>query len=163
LAESSDRILRKLGIAPDRYSIHIDEGLQALATRNFRCDTVLLLGIYYHIHNHIDWVRLIRETGAKDVIIDTHLTPCAGEFDNVVRFKIEDSSMITSSPLETTPGFGMAVGGHPSRAFVNFSFRVFAYSVTEVDWKPYLKKWGVKGLEDYAEGKRSTFAAKRVK
>ncbi len=163
LAEATERNFAKHNIPRDRYEIVIGEGLDVMREQKPKCDTVFLLGIYYHIHNHLDWVRAIRETGAQNVIIDTGLTPCEGEFDNVVRFKVEDAAMHTSSSYETFAGYGFAVGGHPSRAFVNFSFRVYGYAVSELDWKAPLVTWGVKGLEDYAEDRRATFLAKRVK
>ncbi len=161
MVETQDRIFKKLGVASDRYALMAGDGLDAMNNSQLKCDVVLLLGIYYHIHNHLSWVEAIRETGAQNVIIDTAMTASTDKSEKIVRFKVEDASLPMSSPFETFEGFGKAVGGHPSRGFVAFSFGVYGYSTEEIDWRPHLEKWGTKGLQDYAEDRRSTFLATR--
>ena len=162
MSEAEDRIFKKLGVQADRYSLRVGDGLEVLNRLGAACDTVLLLGIYYHVHNHLDWVKAIRGTGADNVIIDTEITP-SDPADRIVRFKFEDTENLMSTPFESFPGFGKGIVGHPSRAFVNYSFAAYGFACKEVDWRPLLEKWGTKGMEDYAEDRRATFVATRVR
>jgi predicted nicotinamide N-methyase len=162
MAEAQDRIFKKLGVQSDRYSQHVGDGMELMINAGISCDTVLLLGIYYHVHNHLDWVKAIRGTGAAAVITDTEITPC-DQKDIIVRYKFEDNASLMSTPFESFPGFGKGIVGHPSRAFVNYSFAAYGYATNEVAWRPLLEKWGAKGMDDYASDRRSTFFAKRVK
>jgi predicted nicotinamide N-methyase len=163
LVDAQHRIFKNRGIESSQYAAMTGNGLDLMNTSKVDCDVVMLLGIFYHIHNHIHWVEAIRRTGAQYVIIDTGLTASADQSDQIVRFKVEDTSLKTSSPFETISGNRWAVGGHPSRGFVTFAFRVFGYSTNEIQWHPYLEKWGTAGLEDYAQDRRGTFFARRVK
>lgn len=162
LVDLSRRNFSTYGVSGAQYEFIVGDALNLMRAHNaWQPDTVFVFGIFYHIHNHVDWISAIHDLNPKSIIIDTGLTPCEGEFDNVVRFKVEDVGSIMSTPFSATSGSSFAFAGHPSRAFIRSCLRVYGYDCHEVNWEKYLLKYGSKGLEDYAEDKRGTFIATR--
>jgi predicted nicotinamide N-methyase len=146
LVEQANQTFRHYGVEPDRYRFIIGDMFDELAQK--RADTVLLLGIYYHVSRHVDLARLVSETGASVIILDTCILP--GDEDALIRL-VEES---------TSTGSGeTVVVGHPSRAAIKMIFGRFGFSVEEVDWSAYPKDLAT--LDDYNSGSRSTFVLKR--
>lgn len=153
LAETGKRLFEQYEIGPECYQWHVGDCLEQLRNNKFKCDTVFVFGIFYHIHNHTDWALEIYNTGANVVIVDTSI--CKNR-DNIILYKTEDADVHLNTPFSTGHDT-RAVVGIPSKTFVRFIFRQFGYTVTEIDWSRYLDQPVDKTLGDYVNGRRATF------
>lgn len=157
LAASAERNLAAYSVPAARYAFAVADGRSYLRTAGRRFDTVFLFGVFYHVHDHVDLVRLVAETGADTVLLDTQLTQDANALAPTVTFTAEPIDDISNNPQELLPGSGCSIVGHPSRAFVHFLFDRFGYEVAELPWAPALARWTGRTLEDYHAGARGTF------
>jgi Methyltransferase domain len=151
LVELANQTFRDYGVDPDRYRFILGDVFDEMARE--RADTVLLLGIYYHISRHVDLARLVSETGARVIILDTCILP--GDEGALIRL-VEES---TAGEGAGIGGSETIVVGHPSRAAIKMIFGRFGFSVEEVDWSAYPEDQTA--LHDYNSGNRSTFVLKR--
>jgi hypothetical protein len=162
LVELAKRNFAAYGVPQSSYEFVCGDALEVLTSRQPRAETVFVFGVFYHISRHVDWAMQIVKTGARAIIIDTQITPCDGPFDHVVRYFPEATNELINATEEVAEGAGIAIVGHPSRGFISLLFRSTDYKLQEVDWTPYLDRWGRgRALGDYAEGKRSTFVGVR--
>jgi hypothetical protein len=150
LVEQANQTFRHYGVDPDRYRFIIRDIFEEPVEE--KADTVLLLGIYYHVNRHVDLARLVSETGASVVILDTRILP--GDEGALIR-------LVEENPTNEASGIGDSetiIVGHPSRAAIKMIFGRFGFSVEEVDWSAQPKD---NALQDYNSGNRSTFVLQR--
>jgi Methyltransferase domain len=150
LVEQANQTFRDYGVDPDRYHFVIGDVFDELAEQ--KADTVLLLGIYYHVNRHVDLARLVSGTGATVIILDTRILP--GNEGALIRL-VEESTTSEASGIGDSETI---VVGHPSRAAIEMIFGRFGFSVEEVDWSEQPKD---ATLHDYNSGNRSTFVLQR--
>jgi protein-L-isoaspartate O-methyltransferase len=151
LVEQANQTFQEYKVDPKRYRFVIADMFDQLPQE--RADTVLLLGIYYHVSRHVDLARLVSDTGAGVIILDTNIMP-GNEGPTIRLFEERRSDQTTDLQNDQ-----MTVVGHPSRAAIKLIFGQFGYSVKEIDWSDYPKDRTA--LYDYNAGSRSTFSLKR--
>jgi len=164
LVEASKQVFLEYGIAPERFDFHVADILEFLKAKRPRADTVLLFGVLYHVPYHVALLQELRQTSARTLLIDTAVVPDRdGDHgqDNTICLIAESVADISNAAGEIFPGAGKAIVGIPSRRAVTFLLETFEFEVSEVSWAPYLRRWGVGGLRDYAQGQRATFLARR--
>jgi hypothetical protein len=152
----------------ERFEFHSADALGFLRAARLQVDTVFLFGVFYHIHYHVELLKELWKTGAGAVIVDTQTCPdrgepgpAAGRFGNVISLIAEEVDNISNAADEIFPGARISIVGHPAPQAVAFLLRAFQFEPSEVRWQPLLEKWGERGLEDYATGKRRTYVAVR--
>ena len=161
LVDVAERNLRAYGFDAQ---FHAGDALETIRSDKPKVDTVFLFGVLYHVNYHVSLLRELWETHATSVIVDTWVAPNYGEapYGRNLSFQAERLDWIGNGANEIYPGAGVAIVGHPSRQAVRFFFRQFGFTIKEVPWRPYLRKWGREGLGDYVTGKRATFLATRA-
>ena len=165
LAEESKKTLRSYGVKKSRFAFYSADALDYLRRNKVTVETVFLFGIFYHVHDHVGLVQELCRTKAQTILIDTAVSPDAeggSRYANTVSLVAEKVDDISNSPYELYPGAGVALVGYPSRRAIRFLLEAFQFEVREVSWAPYLERWGLTGLEDYARGERTTFLARRI-
>jgi protein-L-isoaspartate O-methyltransferase len=183
LVEATKKTFAEYQIAPERFAFHVGDILEFLNATRPTVDTVLLCGVLYHVHYHVALLQELRQTGARTILIDTIVVPRLGapprpeevqafhrrtppmrviaQQENAIHLIVERVDDFSNAAAETFPGSGCALVGIPSYGAVVCLLEAFGFETEEVSWEPYLKRWGVRGLEDYAKGERATFLARR--
>jgi len=164
LVQASKQVFREYGVAPERFAFHVADSLAFLQANKVSADTVFLFGVLYHVHYHVALLQALRQTGARTILIDTAIVPDSGgdrEQESSIRLIAEPVEDISNAAGEIFPGAGKAIVGVPSRGAVTFLLEALEFEVSEVPWAPYLRRWGVAELKDYALGERATFLAHR--
>lgn len=165
------------GVSPDRYRFKQGDVFEVLRAEDFDVDVILCLGFFYHIIQHVELVKLFAETNAETVILDTEIVPrrlvdSAGDRDPADRDRliwrnpfviqllldpVEQESMAVASAYTRQ---SLTVVGRPSAQAVQMLFRHFGFRVDEVDFRDLLEPADY-GLDDYAQGWRAAFLARR--
>ena len=152
------------GVPSANYTCIVGDALASLPEHSVRVDSVLLFGVFYHFSYHVDLLRQLRATGAETIIVDTLVSPEGppGRFANSISFITEPVDDVSNASNENYPGSGISIVGFPSRAAMTFLFNAFGYDLREIDWAPYVAKWGLDGIQDYDDRSRATFVATRL-
>ncbi len=151
-------------IPPAKYSFVVGDALSTLGEKSPQADVVLVLGVFYHFSYHVELLKQLRATGAQTIIIDTLVSPDGppNRFENSIGFIAEAVDDVSNASNEIYPGAGVSIVGFPSRRAMAFLFNAFGYDLKEIDWTPYVAKWGVDGIQDYQDRSRGTFVANRL-
>ena len=70
---------------------------------------MLLLGIMYHVFDHLELVRLVAQTGASHVIVDTQVIlerPVHHKQPAVIALKVDDVTYAGAQAVANSPGGG---------------------------------------------------------
>ncbi|MCP3969989.1 MAG: class I SAM-dependent methyltransferase [Rhodobacteraceae bacterium] len=132
----------------------IFEALEGFIATGERFDVVAVYGIFYHIMDHFRLLKLIRETGAKVILIDSEF---AVRVAPVIDLVFEDTSIdLCATPQ--VPGQARAVIGIPSFAALDSMARALDFDVI---WTRSEQQFADdrKGIQDYfrPEKKRRAF------
>jgi predicted nicotinamide N-methyase len=156
LVDRANGNMAHLAVPDDRFEFVFGDAFEVMKAREFRADTVLLLGFFYHTERHVELAALVAGTGAKHIILDTNIVPERENTGNHALVKLfEEPTDHESHAVGTSE---MAVVGHPSREAIRMIFSRHGYSMSEFDWAPLL---GGADLADYTEYRRSTFVLAR--
>jgi hypothetical protein len=151
-------------VDPTTYGFVVGDALSSLAEGSLQAEVLLVLGVFYHFSYHVELLEQLRATGAQTIIIDTLVGPPGpqGRFANSISFIAEPVDDVSNASNEIYPGAGVSIVGFPSRRAMTFLFNAFGYDLREIDWAPYVAKWGVDGIQDYQDRSRGTFVANRL-
>lgn len=94
-------------------------------------DTILCLGLYYHISDHYLLFRKMRSLNPSTIIIDT---PLVKSDVPLIRYGIEDSAD-KSNAISEHQDVAMAMRGIASQGFIMLAAQLSGYSVSYVPWK----------------------------
>jgi len=144
------------GISADRFEFVVGDVFKLMKQRQFRADTVLLLGFFYHTERHVELASLLAATGASHIILDTNIVP-AHENPERLAF-VELFGEATAAEANAVGAQRIAVVGHPSREAIKLIFSQHGFGMSEFDWTPLR---GAPDLKDYNEDRRSTFVLSR--
>jgi SAM-dependent methyltransferase len=115
-------------------------------------DTVLCLGLFYHISDHYRLIRVMRAFNPKCIIIDSaFINTDAPE----VRFKTEDATDASMAIAEGSAD--RALAGRASVGFLKLAAKLSGYDLEFVPWKrkgTEYQKPVQEYLEDNPKGKR---------
>jgi SAM-dependent methyltransferase len=159
LVERTHQYLTEYGISKDKY--HVIQGdifeQLPLVPRN-SIDVVFCFGIFYHIMHHFLLLSLIKQLGAKYLILDSVLI---NDKHESIRLFEEDVKRDGSS-IETVEGKDRALIGIPTTAAVTRMFKHLDFEYHFIDWDEFnFPSW--KGLEDYRGKQRFSIVAKAIK
>jgi hypothetical protein len=177
LIEHARETFSAYGVAPERYTFRQGDVFSLLEAESFEVDVVLCLGFMYHTFRHLELVKLLADTGARHVVVDTEIVPreltkgAAGRDPRDPERLIWKNPFVVQLLLDPVEHEAMAVGddftreghtpvGRPSAEVVGLLFSHFGFTVTEVDWGDVIAK-GYRQVNDYAQGWRATFVASR--
>lgn len=145
------------GVNRATYEFILGDVFAALKERDYRADTVLLLGFFYHVSRHVELAALISGVGARHIILDTAVVrPETCPTGTPVIELSTESSADEGAAIAVT---NRVIVGRPSREAIRLIFGEFGFTVREVDWTPYKKN--VPALSEYWTGDRSTFVLSR--
>jgi SAM-dependent methyltransferase len=145
------------GVDRAKYEFVLGDVFTSLKEREYRADTVLLLGFFYHVNRHVELAALISDVGARHIILDTAVVraeSCPREAP-IIELSTESSADEGAAIAATA----RVIVGRPSRQAIRLIFGEFGFTVREVDWTGYKKD--VPALNDYWTGNRSTFVLSR--
>lgn len=175
LVENALANFREYGAPEGSYEFRAGDMFEALRRDPPAADIVLLLGVMYHVFNHVELVRLVAATGARHVIVDTQVVPedkVPKKHPNMLSLQRDDVMSEGAQAVADIPGEAGrrgeggrpgAIVAHPSRGALRFVFDAFGYETEEFDWpglieaqeRQYADVW------HYRRGSRSTFRMTR--
>ena len=164
LVANAEETFRILGVERDRYSFVVADALDYLRTECPQVDLVLVLGFLYHLWQHIELIRLVAETGARHVIVDTSILPDSRLHPSapvVVELRLEPVGDQRNQAHPDRAGSTEAFVGYPSRQAVTTMFDYFGFEAVEFDWPALLRRYPADDIPDYANGSRTTFRMTR--
>lgn len=118
-------------------------GLQTLADDEMTFDVVAVLGLFYHVMDHLMMLQLIRTLQPKLVIVDGAFSVARGAVIELVREK-------AGNPLNgmaRRPGHETVLAGRPSRAGMEALAEAAGFALTWGDASVLAKD--TKGVGDY--------------
>lgn len=146
---------REAGIPETVCEFVEDDFHHALEADRTPFDTVLCLGVFYHVADHHRLMRLMAGTGAAAIILDTGVVPTDSP---VVELRFERSD----SGLHALPAYGTeALIGLPARGALPLLARSVGFAVRSVPWNPD-EIADVRDLDDYLSGGRITAVLERI-
>ena len=117
-------------------------------------DVVLCLGFFYHTYRHAELMSLIKRCKPKALILDTLVHKTEGLLSLFSREAAADEA---NAVLENSSFAGMTYVASPSPALLRDYLDAYGFSFTEVDWRSLINTDNnVNGVEDYADGRRTT-------
>jgi hypothetical protein len=156
LVSNANGNMAHFAVSPDRFEFVVGDVFEVMKEREFRADTVLLLGFFYHNHRHVELAALAAGTGARHIILDTNIVPAReNPGGNALMKLIEEPTEVEANAVVASE---MAVVGYPSREAIRMIFSQHGFSMSEFDWAPMR---GGADLVDYADERRSTFVLSR--
>lgn len=165
LVDNARETFQHYGLEESRYELRTADIFTELALEPPRVDVVLLLGFFYHVSNHTELVRLIAETGATSVIVDTNIVAdrdVPGRWPSMIGFRPEDIRLEWNRFTPEVAGADSAPVGLPSRGAVRQLFEHFGFAVEEYDWRADLTARGEPpDLYNYIADERATFRMTR--
>lgn len=99
--------------------------------RRTQFDTILCLGLYYHVADHYLLFRKMRSLNPSNIIIDT---PLIKSDVPSIRYGIEESAD-KSNAIAEHQDVAMAMRGIASQGFIKLAAQLSGYSVSYVPWK----------------------------
>ena len=156
LVEISRRNLNKYEFDPGRWDFVQGDVFEEMAQQEFRVDTVLCLGFFYHTLRHSElWMRM-RECHPAAIVIDTLIEPRNdGAFIRVATEHVARQGNAVQDPL--THGDRVLVG-KPSKRALRRMARAYGYDLAGYsDWERLLRNHpDADGVGDYRDGRRIT-------
>ena len=146
------------GVDKDKYTFICDDFFHFLETFSFKYDLILCLGILYHIIDIGRLIGLMRETGAKYIIIETSI------------------SAITATVLQLSTdknGIGYGIPAYrdrslvalPSKKAIEFILKFYEFDWEYYNWHKKIKDWtgltSKNGLKWYKMNRRILLVAAR--
>ena len=165
LVANARETFRHYGLPADRYELRAGDVFAELGAATIKADLVLLLGFFYHVSNHVELARLISDTGARTVIVDTNIVadrdvPAA--WPSMIGLRPERIEHEWNRFTSDAENAEVAVVGLPSRGAVAHIFEHFGFQLEEYDWAVDLASNGAPAdLYDYVAGERATFRLTR--
>ena len=119
-------------------------------------DTVLCLGFFYHVSNHMLLLSKIARLAPKCLVIDTGVYPDPREIIKLYREDPDnDASAARIDANHYQGNIKHIVVGAPSRAALDLMLSGFGWSFVYYDWhQAAIARWN--DCEDYKEGRRVT-------
>lgn len=169
LVENARETFKEYGAQDGSYESRTGDMFAELRRDPPQVDVVLLLGVMYHVFDHVELVRLVAQTGAKYVVVDTQVIPenkLHHKFPNVISLQLDDVTSSGAQAVADLPAEAglppRAIVGHPSRGALRFIFDAFGYDTEEFDWASLIS--GQDEAVDvwhYKQGRRATFRMTR--
>jgi precorrin-6B methylase 2 len=117
-------------------------------------DTVMCLGFFYHVTDHMLLLSKIERLKARNLIIDTAVS---ADVRPVVLFQHEEHEL-ESDATKTSDAQKIVLAGIPSKAALDMMLSSFGWKPRYYDWhKAGIASW--QQIEDYQEGTRVTLRA----
>ena len=117
-------------------------------------DTVMCLGFFYHVTDHMLLLSKIEQLKARHLIIDTGV---AADVRPAVVFQREDHEL-ESDAARTSDAQKIVLAGIPSKAALDLMLSSFGWKPRYYDWHSAgIASW--QEIEDYHEGTRVTLRA----
>jgi hypothetical protein len=166
LVENAGKTFQHYGAKEGTYEFRTGDLFAALRSDPPQVDVVMLLGIMYHVFDHVELVKLVAQTGAKHVIVDTQVVPEGRLHRKQPIVLALQSDIVTKDGAAAVPdieGAATSIVAHPSRGAVNFLFDAFGYDTEEYDWKALIAAQDreYKDVWHYQRGSRATFRMTR--
>jgi len=160
LVEHAAENLAHYGIGPDRYRFIVGDLFSTLEEEKPQADVVLCLGFLYHTMRYDDVFRLMRQSNAEHLVLDTRIEPSDEPVMRVRTNGLEgQGSAFTEDPIST----GQVLVGRPSVPALRRMARVYGYELDRYpDWfgiledNPDAREVGV-----YKKGLRATLRFRR--
>lgn len=152
LVQSAGDNLLQLGLRRDQFQFIQGNAFKALdEIAPGEVDTVMCLGFFYHVSDHMALLSQIERLKPRHVIIDTAVV---ADPRNIVLWQIENHDF-ESDASKTSDAQKMVLAGVPSRAALNLMLLSFGWNPQYYDWtNAGIRNWT--HIEDYQEGTRVT-------
>lgn len=129
--------------------------LNQFAVEGQRFDTVLCLGLYYHVPDHHLLFKRMAALGPKYIIIDSEFSKAKAQ---VIEIWTEPTAPADAT-IAAFPGQAHSVVGRISRPGIEMLARAYGYDTQWCDWD-MINNAG--GCADYQSGLRSTCLHERL-
>lgn len=152
--------LEHYGIGPDRYRFLVGDLFTTLAQDQPQVDVVLCLGFLYHTMRYDDVFRVMSQTGAEHLILDTQVEPSREAILRVRTNGLEgQGSAFTDNPI----GTGQVLVGRPSVRALRTMAWVYGYRLDRFsDWSGILAdNPDARTVGVYRSGARTTLRFRR--
>ena len=165
--EARDHLIARFDAFPDatfKARVKLVQGdlfevLQAYIDAGERFDIISVFGIYYHIMDHLRLLLMIRQLGARLVLVDSEFS--LGKGANITLVTEDTGKDLNAAPQR--PGQPRALVGIPTFAAMEKLAQAAGYAL---EWGDAHTRFGsdTTGLQDYfrAENKRRAFCALRA-
>ncbi len=163
LIENTKRTFDAKGVRATKYTLIQGDAHQTLFNPEVKGEVVLCLGFLYHTARYVELMAGIRSTGAEYVIVDTRVIQnVAGP---LVQMRTES---VIGEALAMKDRYTLrkrAMSAVPSEAAVVLMLEWIGYEVDHrTDWPGLLAQHpDAASVEQYADGSRVTFRAKKVR
>jgi hypothetical protein len=169
LVENARQTFKEYGAKDGSYEFRCGDLFEELRRDPPQVDVVLLLGIMYHVLDHVELVKLVATTGAKHVIVDTQVVRrnrVHPKLPNIISLQVDDVTSDGAQAVANVPGapaWQGAIVAHPSRGAVEFVFDAFGFDTEEFDWPGLIaaQEQEPKHVWHYGHGSRATFRMTR--
>jgi hypothetical protein len=177
LVDNAVSNMQAYGIGESAYAFIKDDVFNFLRSNTNKIDVILCLGYFYHTIQHVELAKLMADTQARHIILDTEIFPTPTPYrssptpdqfkersakeDNFVIQLIKDP--VAQEMMATEDAFteyGMTIVGRPSVGAIHLIFEHFGFDVQEMNWDSLIEQ-SAEGLNDYQEGWRKTFLCSR--
>lgn len=150
LVQSAGDNLAQLGLARDQFSFVEGDAFKALGQiAPGTIDTVMCLGFFYHVTDHMALLTEIERLKPQHVIIDTAV---AADPRNIVLWQVENHDL-ESDAFKTSDAQKVVLAGIPSKAALDLMLSSFGWKPQYYDWKRAgIRDWT--HVEDYQEDTR---------
>lgn len=163
LVDKANFNFRNMKIAESDYDFvsgDVFSHLVEAASKGDRFDTILCLGLFYHIMDHYRFLRLMTSLGANTIIVDTGLV----DTDQVIiKLIFEDVDQI-SNAIPEFPNQRQTVVGYPSRSAFRAMTKSIGWNAKFLEWKAddFSDKRELADYFNVGEGKHRRFTVKIV-
>jgi hypothetical protein len=152
LVKASRENLQHAGIAGETCSFVLDDAFRALQQiEPGSVDTVMCLGFFYHVTDHMPLLFLIDRLRPRHLIMDTAVV---ADPRPVVVWQAENHGF-ESDAVKTSEAQKTVLAGIPSRSALDLMLSSFGWKPRYYDWRNAgIRNWT--HIEDYQEGTRVT-------
>lgn len=128
--DKAEELLAKSGFNRGSYKIVLDDLSTSLRHHHPRqFDTILCMGVFYHISNHSEILKRFSQLEPQFVVLDTKVNKSTA--GAVVEYKCEDTWHAFNSTNETKDGLSWV--GVPNNIFIRRLARLSGFGVTEIE------------------------------
>jgi 2-polyprenyl-3-methyl-5-hydroxy-6-metoxy-1,4-benzoquinol methylase len=152
LVQSAGENLQRAGIARDQFQFIQGDAFKALdQVAPGQIDTVMCLGFFYHVTDHMALLSQVERLKPQHIIIDTAV---AADPRNIVLWQVENHDF-ESDAFRTSDAQKVVLAGIPSKPALDLMLSSFGWKSQYHDWKNAgIRNWT--HIEDYQEGTRVT-------
>lgn len=155
LVTLAEQTLASYGADPAGYRFLSGDLFQALRRDTVQADVVLCLGFAYHTLRYPELFSLIRDSGARHLVVDTEVRPGASAS---IEVRWEPTSRQGNAVPDEFAAGDKVIVGRPTLRALRRMLRGYGFDLERLsDWESLLRRFPqADGVGDYRGGRRLT-------